>query len=92
MEKKTNGIGLGTIVSYSQTDIDTPGGLIPEPWQLAFGKGIAFRENFRLSTGYAAERTFLALEFVMEAPTYTLKHMSIGTESSDLSLQFGVKF
>lgn len=35
--KKRTGAGTGLVASYSNSGIDTPGGLIPKPWQAAFG-------------------------------------------------------
>lgn len=56
------------------------------------GNGISDKENFVISLGYSAHRTFLSVKYGAEAARYVLKNMSIMAESSDLSVVFGVKF
>jgi hypothetical protein len=56
------------------------------------GNGISDKENFVVSVGYSAHRTFLSLKYGAEAARYVLENMSIMAESSDLSAVFGVKF
>lgn len=56
------------------------------------GKGIADKLNGQIQAGYSAKRTFLSLRYAFESPRYVLKNMSISTDSSDLGVQFGIKF
>ncbi len=145
-ELKKTGLGLGTILSVTETTIDTPEGLIPNEYQQEFGQdgefregvmrsfngqfalaftlapgplylsgllavgignqiydytvgeetrsgsGIADKEDYMISFGYSAKRSFLSFSYTHESPRYVLKKMAIAAESSNLAVEFGVKF
>ena len=145
-EMKKTGLGLGTILSVTETSITTPDGLIPTEYQQEFGadgqfgegvmrsfngqlaaaftlapgplylsgliavgignqiydyavgeesktgSGIADKEDYMISFGYSAKRSFLSFSYTHESPRYILKNMAIAAESSNLAVEVGVKF
>ncbi len=145
-ELKKTGLGLGMILSVTETSITTPGGLIPIEYQQEFGadglfsegvmrsfngqaavaftlapgplylsclialglgnqiydyevgeetksgSGIAAKEDYMISFGYSAKRSFLSISYTHESPRYVLKDMAIVVESSNLVAEIGVKF
>ncbi len=145
-ELKKTGLGLGMILSVTETSITTPDGLIPIEYQQEFGadgqfsegvmrgingqaamaftlapgplylsgmlalglgnqiynyevggetksgSGIAGKEDYMISFGYSAKRSFLSVSYTHESPRYVLKDMVIAVESTNLAVELGVKF